>query len=403
MPFVLSPSRKIFGLVDCNNFFASCERVINPSLAGKPVVVLSNNDGCAVARSNEAKALGIKMGQPFFQWRHLLKEKGVIALSANFALYGDLSRRVMETLGRFSPDQEVYSIDEAFLGLETLGIKAFVEYGRDIRRTVLKDTGLPVSVGIASTKTLSKLANHTAKTHPEYQGVCSLLEEQNSQRVMQELPVSEVWGIGGQKARVLTARGIRTILDLRNADDRWIRKNMSVVTLRTVFELRGISCIGLEDIPAPRQTIGISRTFPRDIHSLEEIESIVCGFTSHAAQKMRAQGQITGFLQVFAGTSPFKPDYYANSGSVRFDPRTDYTPGLTSAVRQILGEIYQPGRGYKRAGVVLGDFSTRTETPLELFVDTQARERQEKLMAVVDQLNTKVAKGAVFFAGEYNR
>jgi DNA polymerase V len=373
---------------------------VNPSLNGKPVVVLSNNDGCAIARSNEAKALGIKMGQPFFQWKHLVKEHGVRVLSANFTLYGDVSNRVMEALGQFSPDQEVYSIDEAFLGLETLRINDLIEYGRSIRLGVLKATGVPVSVGIAATKTLAKLANRIAKSQLDRKGVCSLMNLNEAGQIMRETPVGDIWGIGWQKAAFLLQRGIRSAADLRNTDDRWVKANMSVVTLRTVFELRGISCIGLEDIPAAKQSISVTRTFAREVRELRDLEQAVCGYTARAAERMRAQQDTTGWIQVFLTTSPFKPGYYGNSEAARIGPRTNSTPALTSLARKLLREIYRSGLPYKRAGVTLSDFAALQNTPKDLFQDTRQQERSARLMAVVDQLNAELADNAIFFAGE---
>ena len=340
MPFELSPSRHIFALVDANNFYASCERVFDPSLRGKPVVVLSNNDGCAIARSNEAKALGIKMGQPFFEWKAMVKTHGVRVLSANFALYGDISQRIMETLKQFTPDIEVYSIDEAFLGLEACRIDDFEKFGQDIRRTVLKHTGVPVSVGIARTKTLAKLANHIAKKRPGQDGVCSLLKQDVADHFMGELPVEEVWGIGGRKAQWLRERGYCSVLALKNADDRIIKKNLSVMSLRTIYELRGIACLGLTDVEPDKKSIATTRTFAKEVREHGELEEALCVYTARAAEKMRAQGSAAGYMQVFVSTSPFKPNYYANAAAGRLDPATGYTPDLMTYARCFLDQIY---------------------------------------------------------------
>ena len=400
MLFELSPSRQIFALVDCNNFYASCERVMDPSLNGKPIVVLSNNDGCAIARSNEAKALGIKMGQPYFEWKHLEKAAGVRVFSANFALYGDLSARVMETLQQFSPDQEVYSIDECFLGLETLKINDLAGYGRDMRHTVFMHTGLPVSVGIAPTKTLAKLANRTAKGKPEYKGVCSFMDQTAIEAILKETAVGDIWGVGRKKAQLLITQGIQTAHDLKNMDDHWIKKHLSVVTLRTVFELRGIACIGLEDVPPAKQSISHTRTFGREVSAQKEIEEAISIYVARAAEKMRAQGQVAGGLEVFLTTSPFKPDYYGNAASVRIDPRTDYTPALMGHARELLRGIFRAGLGVKRAGITLSDLAERAVAPRELFQDEAKVEGRSKLMDIVDQLNAAGPENAVFFAGE---
>ncbi len=400
MLFELSPSQRIFALVDCNNFYASCERVMDPSLQGKPVVVLSNNDGCAIARSNEAKALGIKMGQPYFEWKHLERSAGVRVFPANFALYGDLSARVMATLQQFSPDQEVYSIDECFLGLETLRIKDLPEYGKAMRQTVLMHTGLLVSVGIASTKTLAKLANRTAKGTPEREGVCSLMDPQTAEGVLKRTPVGDIWGVGRQKAQTLLTQGIQTAYELMITDDHWIKKNLSVVTLRTVFELRGISCIGLEDVPPAQQSISHTRTFAHEVRGQEEIETALSVYVARAAEKMRSQGQVAGGLEVFITTSPFKPHYYGNAASVRIDPRTDYTPALMGYARELLRGIFRAGSGYKRAGITLSDLAVRAVAPMELFQDKVRTEGRSRLMDIVDQINAAGPDHAVFFAGE---
>lgn len=394
MPFELLPSRRIFGLVDVNNFYASCERVFDPSLRGKPVVVLSNNDGCAIARSQEAKDLGIKMGQPFFEWKHLVKAKGVRVFSANFTLYGDLSRRVMETLEEFTPDLEVYSIDEAFLGLETLRIDDHGVFGSKIRGRVLQNTGLPVSVGIARTKTLAKVANHRAKKIPSCGGVCVLLEQSEIDPALAGLPVEEIWGIGRRKTQWLNARGILTADQLIVRDDLWIRKNLSVVTLRTVQELRGVCCLGLEEA-APNKSIATTRTFGKELFSCSDIETAVCSFTARAAEKLREQGSVAGCLQVFVETSPFKADYYANSASVRLNLATDYTPHLLHAARSLVQKLYRSGKAYKRAGVVLLDIAAARESPDDLFRSSLDLGRQERLMSVVDKL-----EGSVVFAAE---
>lgn len=395
------PSKKIFALIDCNNFFASCERVADPSLKGKPVVVLSHVGGIAIARSNEAKAVGVKMAQPYFQWEHLAKQHDIKVLPANFPLYSDLSRQVMESLQQFSPDQEIYSIDESFLGLETIaGIKDLVQYGQKIKEAVLKDTGLPVSVGIASTKTLAKLANHTAKTHPELNGVCSLMSSLAADQVMKDTPVGEIWGIGKQSAQWLISQGILTAVNLKNADDKLIKKNMGVVGLRTVWELRGISCLALQDVPSAQQSISVTRTFGAETKELDEIKQAVRGYVSQAAENMRSQGQVAGCINVFVTTGPFKSNYYGNSASAKIDPRTNYTPELTSLAVKLLGNIFRPGLAYKRAGITLSDLASQNEVPMELFQDEVKHKKSDKLMAVIDKLNEKFSDDAVFFAGD---
>ena len=398
------PSKKIFALVDVNNCFASCERVADHSLKGKPVVVLSHVGGIAIARSNEAKSLGVKMAQPYFQWQHLVKKHDIKVLPANFPLYSQLSRKFMESLQQFSPDQEIYSIDESFLGLETIaGIKDLVQYGQKIKETVLEDTGLPVSVGIASTKTLAKLANHTAKIHPEFSGVCSLMSSQDAEKVMKETPVGEIWGVGRQTTKWLTSQGVLTALDLKDSDDKLIKKNMGVVGQRTVWELRGISCLALEDVPSAQQSISVTRTFSQETQKIDDLKEAVSGYVSQAAENMRSQKQVAGCINVFVTTGPFKPNYYGNSASAKIDPRTNYTPELTTLAMKLLGKIFRAGLAYKRAGITLSDLVSQNEVPMELFENEVKHKKSDRLMAVVDRLNEKFSDNAVFFAGEKRR
>lgn len=387
-------SRRVFALVDCNNFYVSCERVFNPSLCKRPVVVLSNNDGCAIARSNEAKALGIKMGQPLFEWRHLVVSQGVQVLSANFALYGDMSRRVMQTLALFVPDREVYSIDEAFLSLEKLPLKDYDVFGRDLRRTVLQCTGLPVSVGIARTKTLAKVANHLAKKQSAYQGVCVLLAAEAVSASLAVFPVGEVWGIGRQKTASLQACGVTTAAAIAARDDRWIRKKFGLMTVRTALELRGISCLGLEH-EVPGKSIAVTRTFGTEIQRPEDLETAVVSFTARAAEKLRAQGSVAGMVQVFVETSPYRPDYYSNALSAEIYPAVDFTPDLMKYTRVLVQRMFREGLSYRRAGVVFSGLSSRWACLGDLFYPQADNVRKGRLMAVIDS-----RPGDVFFASE---
>ncbi|MEI6437371.1 MAG: hypothetical protein WCO69_01320 [Candidatus Omnitrophota bacterium] len=395
MPFALSSSPHILALVDCNNFYASCERVFDPSLRNKPVVVLSNNDGCAIARSNEAKALGIGMGAPFFQWEGLIRTHGVRVFSANFALYGDMSGRVMATLRQFVPDIEIYSIDEAFLGLSALPIKDHEAFAREIRRKVLKDTGLPVSVGIARTKTLAKVANHAAKKVPGHHGVCVLLDEGMIRGRLSAIPVEDVWGIGRRKAEWLKSRGILTADDLRRSDDQLIRKNLSVMTLRTMYELRGIACLGLEDESPIKKSIATTRSFGDEIGEQAELEAAVSSFVALSAEKLRGQGSAAGSMQVFIETSPFKTGFYANAAVGDMSPATSFTPALMGMARALLSRIFRPGLRYKRAGVVLMGLVADGLAGPGLYDLPVDRERQGRLMETVDSLG-----GDVFWARE---
>ena len=295
----------IFALVDCNNFYASCERVFNPKLEGKPIVVLSNNDGCVVARSNEAKALGIGMGVPEFQIRPLLRAHHVQVFSSNYTLYGDLSQRVMETLEQFCPDVEIYSIDEAFLGLSGFTSRNLTDYGRTMCSTVKRWTGIPVSVGIAETKTLAKIANRVAKRTPDTGGVFDLLVCPDRDALLGRIAVQDVWGIGPNHARCLAQYGITTALQLRQVDDQWVRKHMGIVGLRLVMELRGVSCLDLEQCPSPKQGLTCSRAFGKPISTLTEMEEAISSYASRVAEKLRGERLAATVLTVFLTTNEF--------------------------------------------------------------------------------------------------
>jgi len=305
--------KRIFVLVDGNNFYVSCERVFNPRLEGQPVVVLSNNDGCAIARSQEAKALGIAMGQPWFQIRHMERKYGLTAFSSNYALYADMSNRMMGILSQFAPAQEVYSIDECFLDLTGLNVD-LTAHGHALRDRVKQWIGIPTCVGIGHSKTQAKLANHIAKKRPEWNGVCDLssLPESTVNELMASIDVGEVWGVGQKLTERLNALGIQTVLDLKRADPKVIQRRFSVVLERTVWELRGIACLRLEDISPPRQQIISSRSFGRPVTELNELKEAVTAYMSRAAEKLRRQGSIAQALHVHIRTSPFREDrpYY---------------------------------------------------------------------------------------------
>lgn len=395
-------SKRVFAIVDCNNFYASCERVFNPGLAGKPLVVLSNNDGCVVARSQEAKALGIKMGQPWFQCQHLVKPHGLIALSSNYALYADMSRRVMAILAGFTPEQEVYSIDESFLAFSCKNEVNWQKLGVNIREKVLKWTGLPVCVGFAPSKTLAKLANHWAKTRPEFAGACDYTALPAAQRLalLQATPVGEVWGVGRHLTEKLGELGIRSAADLQAADPVWLGGRFSVVLTRTVEELRGVSCLDLEDIAPPKQQIMTSRSFGVPVTDLAELREAMTAYTTRAAEKLRAEGQLAGEIQVFIRTSPFKPDAPQYSGALRLrlpEP-TDDTLRLVKAARFLLRRLYRPGFQYQKAGILLSELQPASLNQGQLF-GTVDIARRNRLMTVMDQLNRDMGRGTLFLAG----
>jgi len=390
----------VFALVDCNNFYASCERVFDPKLEEKPVVVLSNNDGIVVARSNEAKALGIGMGVPEFQLRRLIRSHNVQVYSSNYTLYGDMSQRVMDTLAQFSPDLEVYSIDEAFLSLSGFTSRNLTEYGRTIRATVKRWTGIPVSVGIAESKTLAKVAGRVAKRSPDAAGIFDLTACQDRDALLAKTAVNDVWGIGPNYARMLTQHGIQTAFDLRGADDHWIRKRMGVVGARIVQELRGVSCLALEDCPAPKQGITVSRSFGRPVTTLAEMKEAVAFYIGRAAEKLREERLAVTVLTVFLTTNTFKDEpQYSNAVTIKLPVSTDSTSALLRYALSGMERIYRDGYRYKKAGVMLTALVPASQVQGDLF-DQQDRERSGRLMRTLDRLNDHMGAGTLRYAAE---
>lgn len=382
-------------LVDCNSFFASCERVFDPSLAGRPVIVLSNNDGCVVALTGEAKALGIGRGMPVYQIRDLIRAGGVRVFSSNFPLYGDMSQRVMDTLAQFTPNLEVYSIDEAFLDLAGFERRSLTAYGREIRATVSRWTGLPVSIGIAETKTLAKLANHLAKKRHPDDGVFDLSTEPNRDRLLDSIPVHSIWGIGPAIAEQLIRRGIVTARALREADDRWIRARFGIVGLRTVHELRGIPCLPLDDCPPSKQSITVSRSFGEPVTALTGLREAVATYISRAAEKLREERAAAGALTVYVTTNPFADaPFYSNSATVELPVATDGTAELLHHALDLLPRLWRDGCRYKKAGVLLTALVPLGTVQAGLF-DQEDRPRQQRLNAVIDRLNAKLGSDTV--------
>jgi len=390
----------LFALVDCNNFYVSCERVFDPKLEGKPVVVLSNNDGIVVARSNEAKALGIKMGVPEFQIRHLIRRYNVQVLSSNYALYGDMSQRVMDTLAQFTPNLEVYSIDEAFLSLSGFTSRDLTDYGRTIRTKVKRWTGIPVSIGIAETKTLAKVAAWRAKRCKDAAGVFDLTACQDRDVLLASIPAEDIWGIGPNYARLLTLHGIQTALDLRMADDHWIRKRMGVVGARIVQELRGVSCLPLEECPAPKQGITVSRSFGRPVTTVAEMKESVAFYTSRAAKKLREERLAVTVLTVFLTTNTFKDEpQYSNAATIKLPVATDSTSDLLRYALPGVERIFREGYRYKKAGVMLTALVPASQVQVDLF-DHQDRDRSRRLMRTLDGLNDCIGAGTLRYAAE---
>ncbi|WP_088501198.1 Y-family DNA polymerase [Burkholderia ubonensis] len=390
----------IFALVDGNNFYVSCERVFNPRLTGKPVVVLSNNDGCVVARSQEAKDLGIKMTVPWFQVRHLEAEAGLIALSSNYALYADMSNRMMTLLGAYSPVQEVYSIDESFLDLTGFR-RDLTAYGHEMRAHVLKWLGLPTCVGIGASKTLAKLANHIAKKNVgrAWAGVCDLTQLSATERdeLMAQIDIGDVWGVGRRLSTALNERGMRTVLDLRRADAATLRRRFSVVLERTVHELNGIACQALDAQPGPQQQIVCSRSFGAPVMDEPQLGEALSEFCTRAAERLRAQELSAGRLQVFIQTSPFRKQdkQYSNSVTLPFPTPTSDTRSFVSTALAGLAHIYRPGFRYAKAGVMLLELQPQGVVQLGFDFDAGARQRSTRVMAAMDALNARFGKGTV--------
>lgn len=386
----------IFALIDCNNFYASCEKIFVPSLRDKPVIVLSNNDGCIVARSNEAKALGIKMAVPYFEAEHIIKKHNVKVFSSNYALYADMSKRVMSILSQFSPDVEQYSIDEAFLSLNGIVKPGYCAH---VRNTVMKSTGIPVTIGVAKTKTLAKAANEIAKKDSSLKGVLDISSEEDHSELLKKLPVEDVWGVGFQYAKVLKHYGVFTAYDLTKVSPEWIKKNMSVTGLRTIMELKGTPCIELEEAPPAKKGIMSSRSFGTPVRSLDELGEAVSDYVTLAASKLRKQHSIAEHIYVFIQTNRFKPDepQYSNGLSYTLPSPTAYTPDLIFYAEELLKKIYKPGYKYKKAGFMLSGIMPEDNVQRSLFGDGNLK-KKNRLMNVLDKINLSWGSGTLSMA-----
>ncbi|MDA0747019.1 MAG: Y-family DNA polymerase [bacterium] len=390
-----TPSANLLALVDCNNFYVACERVFNPALENRPVVVLSNNDGCIVARSPEVKALGIEMGIPAFQIRDHLLYNNVQIYSSNYTLYGDMSRRVVLALQKFVPAVETYSIDESFLELPNTSNPN--DLAHTIRHRIRQWTGIPVSIGIGPTKSLAKLANKLAK-HPE-QGVFDLTHPPHRNQVMDEISVSEVWGIGPAYTQKLHAAGIETAYQLSRANDRWIQKHLTIVGLRIAWELRGIPCIPLELTPPPRKAICRSRSFGRPITRLSHLKQAVAFHAASAARVLREQGLVAACLQVTIETNPYVQPYNGKSITARLAAPTASTPNLIQCAHAGLKRIYSEGDVYTRAGILLTDLCPENAVQTSLFWNPDSP-RTKALLSVVDHINIRFGRGKIHWASE---
>jgi DNA polymerase V len=386
-----------FALVDCNNFYVSCERLFRPDLRGLPVVVLSNNDGCVVSRSNEAKALGIAMGEPYFKLRELIALHGIEVFSSNYALYGNLSARVMSVLRDLAPRSEVYSIDEAFLDLTGLR-EPLPIFGRRVKAEVQRLVGIPVCVGIAPTKTLAKLANWCAKKHTR-SGVVDLSDPARQEKLLRLAPVGEVWGIGRKLSAKLEAMNIHTAWELARQEPAFMRKCFSVVVEKTVRELYGESCLALGESVEPKQMIACSRSFSERVTDLEALREAVASYTSRAAEKLRTQGDYCRLLQVYIRTSGFNPNeaHYGRTASVPLPCPSHDTRDLVQAALAGLEAIYRPGYRYQKAGVVLMEFVSPGQIQGDLFAPAP-RPGSKALMATLDRINARMGRGTVRLA-----
>lgn len=391
----------MFALADANNFYASCETVFRPDLRGKPIVVVSNNDGCVIARSAESKKLGIKMGDPFFKFERYFRENGVTVFSSNYALYGDMSSRMMSILGEMAPGQEIYSIDESFL--DATGIASYMpleEFGHQMRSRVRKETGLTIGVGFAQTKTLAKLANYSAKKWTKTNGVVDLSSPVRQRKLMALVDVTEVWGVGGRIAKRLQTMGIKTVLDLANCNTNMIRKNFNVVLERTVRELNGESCIPLEEMPPAKQQIVCSKSFGQRVTELEDMQHAVVTYATRAAEKLREQGSKCCHISVFIATGRYGNEpQYANTACLTCEYPTSDTRDIVGLAIRGLDIIWRDGYRYAKAGIMLGDFYQSGVAQLDMFSENQPRANADALMTALDQIN-RSGLGKVWFAGQ---
>jgi len=382
-------------LVDCNSFYVSCERLFNPKIQKKAVVVLSNNDGCVISRSREAKDLGIKMGEPYFKVKDLVKKNKVEVYSSNYALYGDISRRVMKVLKTFSPKVEIYSIDEAFIDLSFIDEKGVEDYGSEIRSRVLKWTGIPTSVGIASTKTLSKVANHIAKK--EKAGVIYL--NTNIDEKLKKFPIEDVWGVGKQLSKFYHKNNISNAYDLKNVSNTWVKKGTNVLGAKTAMELRGITCIDLQIDQEKRKNCCVSRSFGRKVKDLNELEESVITHCLNAAEKIRADDQIAKTITVFIRTSPFDKNrrYYSNSKTIDLAIPTSNSIELIKNAVKALTDIYKYGYAYQKAGIILSGLKDANQNDQNLLTPL-LENKSKKLMKAIDYTNTKYGRYAISIA-----
>jgi DNA polymerase V len=393
--------KPIFALVDCNNFFVSCERVFRPDLADKPVVVLSSNDGCVVARSNEVKALGVPMAAPAFKYRDIFERHKVVQFSANFELYGDISRRITQIMTTVTPLIEIYSVDESFLDLSELKISDYTAWGQMVREAIWQWVGIPVSIGIAPSKTLAKLASDRAKKMPELNGVLSL-QDSKAKPYLQKVDVKDIWGIGWRLAPKMRAEGIMNAWEMSQLQPRHAQQIMGINGRQLVAELNGVSCYPLNREEKLRKSIARTRTFGEDTHDFGSIEAAIATFAAQAAFRLRASGQVTRRASLFVTTNRHKPGYRSWGREIVYDTPTADTGKLIGTLNHILGELYDPSQSYHRAGVMLYDFcpAQLLQTDLLGIVDVEHETKSQKRMMTLDSLNERFGKHTLRYASE---
>ena len=386
-------------LIDCNNFYASCERIFNPKLIGKPIVVLSNNDGCIIARSKEAKKLGIKMGEPYFKAKNIIEKNKVEVFSSNYSLYGDISQRVMETLSSFSSEVEIYSIDEAFLGLNGFENYELKTYCNHIRQTINKWVGIPVSIGVGPTKTLSKIANNLAKKNSNYKGVCILENKIEIKKALNETSIEDVWGIGRRLSIFLKKYNIDTAHHFSEMDRGWIRKNMGVVGEKTYLELNGVSCLDLDLVPSDKQSCCVSRSFSRPIEKLFDLEESISTYGSRVSEKIREEGLVAESMSIFVLTNHFnrREKQYSNSIKLHLPFPTNNSIKIVKRSLEGIRKIYRPGYKYKKAGIILYGLSRQNVTKGLLDYD---REASDSIMQTIDKINNRYGGETIKIASE---
>jgi DNA polymerase V len=384
-------------LIDCNSFYVSCERLFNPKIIKKPVVVLSNNDGCIISRSTEAKQIGIKMGEPYFKIKDLVKKNKIHTFSSNYALYGDISRRVMKILKKFSDKMEIYSIDEAFIDLSFIEDQRLNEYGKEIRERILKWTGIPTSIGIANTKTLSKVANHIAKKNKT--GVKVLNNNEDIDEELKKFHISNVWGVGKQLSKLYIKNNIDTAYKLKNISNTWVKKSTNVLGAKTVMELRGVPCVNLETLETKRKSCCVSRSFGKKVESIDKLKESITTHCLSAAEKIRGDDQVTKSVTVFIRTSPFDrhKEYYSNSKTIDLPIATNNSIELISAAIEALKTIYKYGYFYQKSGITLSQLTDAKKEEFNLLaplLDTKSK----LLMKAIDQTNIKYGRNSISIA-----